>query len=78
MISSRVLPVAHHQVAMPVMLRNFMALRQFMSAVAARYFLAEEMAAPKCEWPSCSEAQQQYEYTAGSLQLWPAGLTVSA
>jgi len=55
-----------------------MALRHFSSAVAARYLLVEEMAALKCEWSSCPEAQQQYEYTAGSLQLWPAGLTVSA
>ena len=57
---------------------QFQALRHFTSAVAARYLLVEEMAALKCEWSSCPEAQQQYEYTAGSLELWPAGITVSA
>jgi hypothetical protein len=55
-----------------------MALRHFITAVAARYLLVAEMAALKCEWSSCPEAQQQYEYIAGSLQLWPAGLTISA
>jgi len=40
--------------------------------------MVEETAELKCEWSSCPEAQQQYKYTAGSLQLWPAGLAVSA
>jgi hypothetical protein len=52
MNSSRVLPVAQHNIAMPVMWRNFMAWRHFASAVAACYLLVEEMAALKCEWSS--------------------------